>query len=151
MNTADGNGMPDVMRKSQQDRRLIESQLAALDAGPPKRRREFRALEYVCRACGDVILEVMKTWPYEVVLTRGLGEHPRRPVLAADATMAARVADMGEQGEPIRRGGQQVWPLRPTGDATESSITTSCSCRSGQIAMSAIRADIAAGTKKRAI
>lgn len=48
----------------------VRAQLAALDAGDKKRRRQFRRLELLCQGCKGLVAEVMETHPVPVLLVR---------------------------------------------------------------------------------
>ncbi len=48
----------------------VRGVLAALDAGPPRRRRDFLALTMYCRGCDDIVAEVFNLKPERVLRYR---------------------------------------------------------------------------------
>ncbi len=56
----------------------IQTQLAALDAGPKPRFRRFVALEQVCARCSEPVFRVVKTHPFWVLAGRDLDRFHRR-------------------------------------------------------------------------
>jgi hypothetical protein len=133
---------------------LLSAQLTALRAGPPGVRRRFRALEYVCGACGDVVLEVFKTSPYWTLCTWSTDPHPdASPVTTTDATDYQR--RRAEQGSALRQGDHLFRPLPdplPEPAAGHRSIVPAiCRCQSRTLTEAMVISDLMAKTKKRSL
>jgi hypothetical protein len=89
----------------------LRKQLVALHRGPRARWIKFRLLEVVCRDSGDAIVEVMATDPYPVIRYRRTEDHPSTST-PSGASVAERIAHIGERLPPIRRGEWMFYPSR---------------------------------------
>lgn len=143
--------------RDQNDR--IREQLAALEAGPPKRLRSFTSLEVVCSDCGEPLFSVVETRPYRALRYRPPRhfEHSpeiytRSPELSpaeqARGLYAARKA--GQPNDPIRRGERSFIPIGPTESAGDlrTKLRSMCGCSSVTWSLSRIYAALENGTRK---
>ncbi len=144
----------DWARQYAEQTERLTAQLTALRAGPAYRRRRFRALEYLCERCGDVVLEVMKTDPYWTVITWSAEHHPdSEPLSAVSPVEAAR--ERVERGSAIRRGRSVFRPLpAPLPDpatVANRNLWSSCRCQSRHLSESMVMRDLLEGLTKRSL
>lgn len=144
---------------------LLRAQVAALRAGPSARLRRFRALEYVCQRCGDVLLEVLNTSPWRVVVTTALEPHPdfKPPpspgrgagwdALYRHGREAGR--DARDAGRPVRTGERDIMPVpdddRMAREHASTVVMLACRCQQQHYEMSAVAEDLRSGIKRRTI
>lgn len=137
----------DFARRYEEQTARIRQLLAALDAGPQSRMREFTALEVVCQGCGEALFRVVNLRPYRVLRMRGttedtepdLSEEARRELaeLAQDTALSRleRASREYRLRRPpkrsVRRGAGTFIPLAwpPRTEDRDSHVHSTCHCQ----------------------
>lgn len=144
----------------ERDRRVqteyLRMQLDALRAGGRTRWRGRLLLEFVCRGCGDRLVEVMDLFPYRVVCTRDSsvrkGEPLSRPPAGSSVTEAREWFRAQERDAvTLQRKGEGTFFPVPSdwSPGADDGFSSACRCRSWRLRSKDVADALARGDQKR--
>lgn len=132
----------------------LRQQLLALAKLGTTKRRQYQLVELRCGRCGDVLLEVMRTDPYATFRYRRTVDHPSVETLPVDADLEARLSQMREKVEQIRRGPWTFYPIDdpiPEHGDPRRLLSCSCSCARHKFSEAFVFDLIRQGTRRKVI